>query len=172
MIFYGTANCHFFLISSSYYSVSNPISTICCSQLPLLTSLTPVCCRYKYQPLDHIRDYFGEQIAIYFAWLGEQLFHIFCATCLYNKKQSFFMVFYLAVDNFLTKKLITNEKSVENKYCLILSIIRHCLCLWQCLTVVRVLHWLAAPRCRGWSQCVPLWSLHSGSQHQCSRSVQ
>ena len=82
------------------------------------------------------------------------------------------MVFYLAVDNFLTKKLITNEKSVENKYCLILSIIRHCLCLWQCLTVVRVLHWLAAPRCYGWSQCVPLWSLHSGSQHQCSGGVQ
>lgn len=25
---------------------------------------------YRYQPLDHIKDYFGVKIALYFAWLG------------------------------------------------------------------------------------------------------
>ncbi len=30
-------------------------------------------CWTKSQPLDHIREYYGEKVALYFAWLGELL---------------------------------------------------------------------------------------------------
>lgn len=32
---------------------------------------------FKYQPLDHIREYFGEKISIYFAWIGKLHFLLF-----------------------------------------------------------------------------------------------
>ncbi|KAL5010642.1 hypothetical protein ScPMuIL_012947 [Solemya velum] len=34
---------------------------------------------YKYQPLDQIRDYFGEKIGIYFVWLGYYTYMLFPA---------------------------------------------------------------------------------------------
>ena len=37
---------------------------------------------YKYQPLDHVRSYFGEKIAIYFTWLGYYTSMLFPAAAL------------------------------------------------------------------------------------------
>ena len=36
-------------------------------------------CWYKYQPIHHIREYFGEKIGIYFVWLGRYIWRAISA---------------------------------------------------------------------------------------------
>jgi len=66
-------------------------------------------CWFKYQPLDHIREYFGEKIGIYFAWLGE-------FTC--------FLTYYLLFNDHL-------RCVVDNGH-----VVKHCLlCPSSCLSL-------------------------------------
>jgi len=34
---------------------------------------------YKYQPIHHVREYFGEKIGIYFVWLGLYIYTVQCS---------------------------------------------------------------------------------------------
>lgn len=65
-------------------------------------------CWSRYQPLDHIREYFGEKIALYFAWIGNYGSVVLI-------QSSFLYIYLQKVQQFATKCLNVVELKQRTK---------------------------------------------------------